>query len=710
MKCKNCGKEISETEKFCRFCGAKVEVEESNKKQFCSGCGAEISPSEKYCRKCGTQNQNYESQIGDSVNITEIKDKIKDTVASIDTEGIKDKVKNVNSEQVKAMVKKPRNKAILIAIAAVLIAIPVVVFASKALKKSKEQPSKLDGAYYQAAYLLTATYVQDDGSKKVEIEQHPSDNTLNEAYFFNPEGAFVHVFDRIRVEGTYQTQGDKIVFSYADAYGNPEEAVYTYHMTDEGLQLLEETGLGNLYKKDTGVWAELEGKYQEARKLSEEGKYQEAVDILKSCSSLNYGDAAYLYNECYHKSLVGLVSAEITGIESSDKGGSLCFYIDFYLENKTDQNVVYLYGDLKIENNAGKEIYSHNGANLVAEKENRLPAMSNKDIQYELNTTSSETRELLDCYQNDIVITFKSTSFTLNNSITPIENEDISEYRINSGSSVQTSSEGPEQALQVTEETTEAQNQDSSNIYDAYVDILNKGDVNSYITYDIDNNGIKELFISCGTGAMNYISAYAWDPVNQRAFITTWEDPDGGNWSHVIGNDGFLYAEGHTPGIPKAGYNRIVAENESVHITGDSITEAQVKEHSYLPSDTSGLTQLIVGPYTLPKVREGEIPDIEGYSSSSTSEYMVPGSDSRYITDIDLIGFGAWECKVARNEIYARYGRQFNSQELQDYFNSKSWYQGTTPAASFDDGVLNQYEKENIKTIQNFEKACGFNQ
>lgn len=708
MKCKNCGKEISETEKFCRFCGAKVEVEESNKKQFCSGCGAEISPSEKYCRKCGTQNQNYESQIGDSVNITEIKDRIKDTVASIDTEGIKDKVKNVNSEQVKAMVKKPRNKAILIAIAAVLIAIPVVVFASKALKKSKEQPSKLDGAYYQAAYLLTATYVQDDGSKKVEIEQHPSDNTLNEAYFFNPEGTFVHVFDRIRVEGTYQTQGDKIVFSYADAYGNPEEDVYTYHMTDEGLQLLEETGFGNLYKKDTGVWAELEGKYQEARKLSEEGKYQEALDILDTKDALNYGDAVYLYEECHCKAIEGQVIATITGIGILSTGGD--FYIDFTLENKTDVTVPHLYGDLTIKNSAGKELYSRSDLDLLIScgKYFTLKPNSITEKQYEIDC--SRAQELLDCAQhNDVMVTFVTLKFGLNSGRS-IKSEHTTVYPANnivtqpSVETVQATEAAQEAALK------ENQIQDSSNIYDAYVDILNKGDVNSYITYDIDNNGIKELFISCGTGAMNYISAYAWDPVNQRAFITTWEDPDGGNWSHVIGNDGYLYAEGHSPGNPKAGYNRIVAENESVHITGDNITEAQVKERSYSPSDTSGLKQLILGPYTLPKVREGEIPDIEEYYSSSVSEYMVPGSDSRYITDIDLIGFGAWECKVARNEIYARYGRQFNSQELQDYFNSKSWYQGTTPAASFDDGVLNQYEKENIKTIQNFEKACGFNQ
>ena len=83
---------------------------------------------------------------------------------------------------------------------------------------------------------------------------------------------------------------------------------------------------------------------------------------------------------------------------------------------------------------------------------------------------------------------------------------------------------------------------------------------------------------------------------------------------------------------------------------------------------------------------------------------MIPDSSSRYISSSDLQGFTQWEARVARNEIYARHGRKFNSDELQQYFNSQSWYKGTVSASSFNDSVLSAVEKANIKTIEQYEK------
>lgn len=54
----------------------------------------------------------------------------------------------------------------------------------------------------------------------------------------------------------------------------------------------------------------------------------------------------------------------------------------------------------------------------------------------------------------------------------------------------------------------------------------------------------------------------------------------------------------------------------------------------------------------------------------------------------------------AKNEIYARHGRQFASKELQDYFNSKSWYNGTISPSSFNESVFNDYERKNIQTLK----------
>ena len=90
------------------------------------------------------------------------------------------------------------------------------------------------------------------------------------------------------------------------------------------------------------------------------------------------------------------------------------------------------------------------------------------------------------------------------------------------------------------------------------------------------------------------------------------------------------------------------------------------------------------------------------------SEYMLPYSDVAYVYEADLIDFTAWGCKIARNEIYARYGRLFKDQELQDYFNSRSWYYGYISPNDFDESILNEIEKANVRTITAYEKKMGY--
>jgi len=46
-------------------------------------------------------------------------------------------------------------------------------------------------------------------------------------------------------------------------------------------------------------------------------------------------------------------------------------------------------------------------------------------------------------------------------------------------------------------------------------------------------------------------------------------------------------------------------------------------------------------------------------SQSGQNGFILPFSDSRTVTKNDLVGLTPWELKVARNEIYARHGRQF---------------------------------------------------
>ena len=65
------------------------------------------------------------------------------------------------------------------------------------------------------------------------------------------------------------------------------------------------------------------------------------------------------------------------------------------------------------------------------------------------------------------------------------------------------------------------------------------------------------------------------------------------------------------------------------------------------------------------------------------------------------------QLRLARNEIYARYGRMFKTAELQAYFDAQPWYVPKYTPKEFDaieDDVLNPYEKYNLALIKSLEK------
>lgn len=107
--------------------------------------------------------------------------------------------------------------------------------------------------------------------------------------------------------------------------------------------------------------------------------------------------------------------------------------------------------------------------------------------------------------------------------------------------------------------------------------------------------------------------------------------------------------------------------------------------------------------------------EYEDDASSSMDEdewaldtYILPGSDSRYIDKSELYGFSAEECRLARNELYARHGRKFDDEALQAYFDSKDWYKGEIAPTDFSEDMLNEYEIYNRDLIVEFEEEEGY--
>ena len=114
--------------------------------------------------------------------------------------------------------------------------------------------------------------------------------------------------------------------------------------------------------------------------------------------------------------------------------------------------------------------------------------------------------------------------------------------------------------------------------------------------------------------------------------------------------------------------------------------------------DQPGYSYAAVGSYTSYSVY-----------TPSTSDYIFWDSNIRYLSDAEAASLSLQQLCYARNEIYARRGYIFNSQEMRDYFGSKNWYYGTIPSSVFSSSVFNTYEMSNVELLKRYEFAINPN-
>lgn len=93
----------------------------------------------------------------------------------------------------------------------------------------------------------------------------------------------------------------------------------------------------------------------------------------------------------------------------------------------------------------------------------------------------------------------------------------------------------------------------------------------------------------------------------------------------------------------------------------------------------------------------------EAVETKDEPEYIFPESSTSCLTGGDLLEADPATLRLARNEIYARHGRKFDAADLQEYFNSKSWYQPVTDPSDFKEDSLNEAEKKNLNLIKTAE-------
>lgn len=113
--------------------------------------------------------------------------------------------------------------------------------------------------------------------------------------------------------------------------------------------------------------------------------------------------------------------------------------------------------------------------------------------------------------------------------------------------------------------------------------------------------------------------------------------------------------------------------------------------HSYLEEDKTWAYD----PYAYMEFVEGE---------EAEDAYVLPESNEKELSADELSDLGEDRLRIARNEIYARYGRSFQDEALAQYFQKKAWYCQSEP---IEDEVLSETELANRDLILQAEQNAA---
>ena len=131
--------------------------------------------------------------------------------------------------------------------------------------------------------------------------------------------------------------------------------------------------------------------------------------------------------------------------------------------------------------------------------------------------------------------------------------------------------------------------------------------------------------------------------------------------------------------------------------------ETEAPEATAAPEETPAETKETAVPE--PENNEQGLENETAAEASGTEDfYFIPYSNTRLLSESDIIGFTDVELTYARNEIYARHGYSFKSSELREYFRKQSWY---VENPSWDPNNLAGIELQNAVFIRDYQYAHG---
>ncbi len=145
----------------------------------------------------------------------------------------------------------------------------------------------------------------------------------------------------------------------------------------------------------------------------------------------------------------------------------------------------------------------------------------------------------------------------------------------------------------------------------------------------------------------------------------------------------------------------LVAEVEAIHgkrFDDDPWLQQYFEErYWYFPSDKYDSKKLSA-------IEQKNLQILSDAQKKQRNVALLPGDmeffENRTVTDQMLRGLSLHELRLLRNEVYARHGRMFKAEWLQQYFFSQPWY---APDENFKDEELSGNDKLNVETIVKYE-------
>lgn len=154
-----------------------------------------------------------------------------------------------------------------------------------------------------------------------------------------------------------------------------------------------------------------------------------------------------------------------------------------------------------------------------------------------------------------------------------------------------------------------------------------------------------------------------------------------------------------------------VSAVETAEFSGKSIAKFIIGNKAYYAyADSISFDKGVPGMYSIDAVPTADVYyglpvySITNISSYATDSFVIPASSKKLLTEADLAGLTKAQLDLARNEIFARHGRVFKRQELQKYFETKTWYKKNTSYNYKNDYLnLSDIEVKNAKFILAYE-------